>query len=83
MYRTSSLTFAAYLMSSRQLKLSGVEGPEGNTRIVYFLFEDPAGKGNDLYTEFLSGPCSAFYESLKSLRKMIDARTPSRYSTIR
>ncbi len=80
-YKTSSLTMAAYLLSTRKLRFIGCEGPTGNSRIVVFCFADPNGEGDALYTEFLLGPCNAFYDSIKVLRKMIQERVPdySRY----
>ena len=78
-YHTTSLIFAAWLVSTRRLKFQGCEEPKGNSRICSFLFEDPNQEGDDLYAEFLLGPCNSFYESVKTLRKMIDSKRPSYY----
>jgi len=76
-YRTISLTFAAYLLSTHRLKYIGCEGVEQ----VVFKFEDPNNEGEGLLQEFETGPIAAFYSSLKALRRVIDSQRAGRADT--
>ncbi len=79
-YRTPDLPFAAYLHSTRKLAFLRCE-MNGSSR-VDFVFEDPAGAGEELSVEFESGTaqCSpvVFYDSIRHLRRVMDGTLRSR-----
>ncbi len=78
-YTTEDLPFAAYLHVTKRLKFIGCE--RGDRRVA-FLFSDPQGEGEALFIAYLDGaeaPTARFYESIKLLRKLMDARTGSEH----
>jgi len=74
-FTTQDMSFAAYLLSTRQLTLLRLHVPAGK-RQVFMTFIDDKNLGPALETEFLNGaaaPAADFHQKLRYLRRKMDA----------
>jgi hypothetical protein len=69
-FQTYRLDLAAWLKSSGNLHLDCIEH-EGDRAV--FVFNDPAAKGEELELQYEDSPFAAFYCTVKSLRRQMDA----------
>lgn len=83
-YVTESLPFACYLHTSGLLQLVKV-APRQRGRFCSFAFADLHQRGEQYHAEFLNGaeaPAIALFESLKTLRRFMDAaKEPTRQAS--
>src|SRR5215471_74125 len=78
-FRTTDLPLAAYLHSTRRLPFIGCE--QAGPALVAVCFNDPHGEAESISIEFEAGAqcvATAFYDSIRRLRKVMDLTSMKR-----